>query len=121
MLKYNAGSERKIIHSILLLTNNTDIYKNITIIDLREPFEKFNFHHPKQFGSISLKNVAHALCDNINFEGLVIKNGRQAMNAYEDYLNCNDLFKRMEIKQELINYSEMDVKALMEILKVLNK
>jgi hypothetical protein len=72
-------------------------------------------------GSTSIKNVATAICDDINFDSLPISNGQLASIAFESLQQESDLFKIMEVKEQLKAYCKLDTWAMVRIWQEMNK
>ena len=90
-----------------------DIKKIILRIqDLKTPFSEFWYHDKKQKGSNSIKKVL-PLFSKKTHKGLIIQNGSDAMIIYKK--NKNKLTP--ELKKDLLDYCELDTKAMVIILK----
>lgn len=91
------------------------------IIDLMMPFQKKYYYTPEMFGSYSIKSVLPALVPNLSYAELNIADGGTASAAFESLYYEEDLFKIKETRENLLKYCEMDTKAMVEILNVLQR
>ena len=87
--------------------------KNITIlkskiVDVSEPIQKANYYHPKMQGNFTLKSIAPIMSEHYNFNNLHIQSGITAMYIYESLLSQSDVFEATQIKEQLIEYCELD-------------
>ncbi len=95
---------------------------NDRMFDLMRVFSKGHFVHQDFLGSSSLKNVLPVLVPDLNYSGLVISNGEQAMLAWK---NLMELEFSAEDKEQLIfdmlEYCKLDTLAMVEILRVVQE
>ncbi|TND09325.1 MAG: hypothetical protein FD123_1412 [Bacteroidetes bacterium] len=91
------------------------------LTDLMQPFMERAYHHPAMKGSVSLKNVLPALVPGMSYTQLKIANGSQAMAAYEQLHDQQDLFTLAEMKEGLFEYGRLDTLAMVHIMDVLRK
>lgn len=94
-------------------------YIKMRILDLMEPFKKDYYYHPKMLFSNSLKYVSPALVPEIQYKGLAISDGEEAMFTFEKIMKGELSENLEEIYQDLLNYCKLDTLSLVEILKVL--
>lgn len=122
ILVYDAKMERQIINSLAeLFPEYKAELKSISdrIVDLITPFENKWFYIKQMKGSNSLKNISAAVFAEIGFDKLNIPHGAVALAAYEDLLTENNIFKIMEVCEELKRYCQTDTLAMVKILEKL--
>jgi len=78
------------------------------IVDVSEPIQKANYYHPKMQGNFTLKSIAPIMNEHYNFNNLHIQSGITAMYIYESLLSQSDVFEATQIKEQLIEYCELD-------------
>jgi hypothetical protein len=89
--------------------------------DLIIPFRNFWVYHPRQKGACSLKAVLPALTD-FDYDDLAIGDGRQAARQYQQALYGNVAVKeRTLIFKNLLEYCKLDTRAMVEIMRRLEK
>lgn len=89
------------------------------MIDLAVPFQHSWYYNAAMKGSMSLKNIFPALCNDSTFEGLPVNSGVQAMYAFQDLVNEKDLVKIAEVKEQLIEYCKTDTFSMYRIVEEL--
>lgn len=85
------------------------------IIDLAEPIKKGNYYHPDMKGNFTLKSIAPLVNQEAGFNNLDIQSGISAMYIYESLLQQNAI-EAEQIKQQLIEYCEMDALITYQLL-----
>ena len=90
------------------------------IVDLLEPFRKFDYYHPSQNGSCSLKVVSKILARS-SYDNLECKNGLEATAMLYDIYQCNDPFITHDYMTHLKKYCKLDTLVMIEILQSLYK
>jgi Domain of unknown function(DUF2779) len=92
------------------------------MVDLLVPFRSFQYYHPEQKGSASIKKVLPALVGQ-GYEGLVIAEGGQASTEYVRVTYSKDVAatERMQVYADLEKYCTLDTKAMVDILEALRK
>jgi len=91
-------------------------------VDLEDPFKKYYYLHPDFHGKTSLKVVLPVLVPSLSYAGLDIQDGTAAMESWRQMISGERSEKEAEqIKADLLEYSELDARAMVEILKVLQK
>jgi predicted RecB family nuclease len=85
------------------------------IIDLAEPIKKGNYYHPDMKGNFTLKSIAPLVNQEAGFNNLDIQSGISAMYIYESLLQLNAI-EAEQIKQQLIEYCEMDALITYQLL-----
>lgn len=101
-------------------TNQIDSLLN-KIIDLAQPFKERSYYHPAMKNSFSIKNVLPALVPELSYTHLKISSGSMAMFAFEKLQKETDMFKILEIREQLLEYCQLDTLAMVEIVEVLEK
>ncbi len=89
------------------------------IIDLAEPIKKGNYYHPDMKGNFTLKSIAPLVNQEAGFHNLDIQSGISAMYIYESLLEQNAI-EAEHIKQQLIEYCEMDALITYQLLNFFN-
>lgn len=89
---------------------------NERIVDLL-PIAREYFYHPAQQGSWSIKAVLPALCPDLNYDDLEgVQHGGMAMDAFKEAIASQTTASRKaEIKQQLLNYCELDTYAMVRL------
>lgn len=85
------------------------------IVDLAEPIKKGNYYHPEMKGNFTLKSIAPLVNQEAGFNNLDIQSGISAMYIYESLLQQNAI-EAEQIKQQLIEYCEMDALITYQLL-----
>ncbi|MSU34047.1 MAG: DUF2779 domain-containing protein [Pedosphaera sp.] len=90
------------------------------IIDLLEPFRAFNYYHPDQSGSVSLKAVLPVLTKK-SYVGLEIQEGGVASREFLR-VTFGDVskFERAKIRRQLEDYCGLDTLGMVAILNALS-
>ena len=86
------------------------------MIDLSTPFQHSWYYHASMKGSMSLKNIFPALCNDTAFADLAVNSGVQAMYAFQELAKEKNLFKIVEVKEQLTEYCKMDTLSMYKIL-----
>ena len=121
---YNRAFEERIMDELVeLYPEYTEQIRKIKnrIIDIFSPFKEGIYYHPDMVFSQSLKAVLPALVPNMDYKGLDVSDGEQAMFMYEEMLEMEDGEEKDKIINNLIQYCSLDTIAMYEILKVLKK
>lgn len=89
---------------------------NERIVDLL-PIARKCFYHPSQQGSWSIKAVLPALCPDLSYDDLEgVQHGGMAMDAFKEAIASQTTASRKaEIKQQLLNYCELDTYAMVRL------
>jgi len=92
----------------------------LRMMDLLVPFRKFQYYHPGQKGSASLKKVLPALTGS-GYEGLTIAEGGMASAEYARVTYGKDVtdVDRNQVYADLETYCGLDTKAMGDILEKL--
>lgn len=124
ILVYDVLMERNILNGLKkdFPEFTSEIDKRLArIVDLVQPFQERYYYHPSMKNSVSIKNVLPALVPELNYSALSISSGSIAMTAFEQLQTETDLFKIIEIREQLLAYCKMDTLAMVKILEVLEK
>jgi len=89
-------------------------FKN-KIVDLAEPVKRGNYYHPDMKGNFTLKSLAPIVNQEAGFNNLDIQSGISAMYIYESLLEQNAI-EAEHIKQQLVDYCEMDALITYQLL-----
>ena len=90
-------------------------------VDLLVPFRQFDYYHPDQLGSASLKAVLPALTK-LGYEDLEVADGQAASLRYvEMALGEVTPARSRAIRAALETYCHLDTEGMVEIVKVLQK
>lgn len=90
-------------------------------VDLLDPFRKFDYYHPGQFGSASLKAVLPAATGGPGYEGLEISEGGHAAWEYRRItfgLNV-DPADKARVRNRLEQYCRLDTEAMIRVVAAL--
>lgn len=88
-------------------------------VDLIKPFQEKNYYHPNMKNSFSIKNILHALVPELSYTDLQISSGSIAMTAFESLQTEADMFKIIEVRENLLKYCERDTLAMVKVLEIL--
>lgn len=124
ILVYNMDAERKSLNDLknIFPQYKTEIENIISrMSDLAQPFLNYWYYHPAMKGSTSMKNVLPALVPELNYDDLKINNGNLASIAFEALQYENDMFKILEVREQLLKYCEMDTYGMVRIWEKLNE
>jgi hypothetical protein len=91
------------------------------ILDLAQPFQERSYYHPSMKNSFSIKNLLPALVPELSYSGLKISSGSIAMIAFEKLQTETDMFKTLEIREQLLEYCKLDTLAMVKVFEVLEK
>jgi hypothetical protein len=89
------------------------------IRDLMEPFQQKWYYAPDMHGSYSIKMVLPALVPDLSYEGMAIADGQAASYAFESLMYMYDEEKKKKIKEELLQYCNLDTEAMVRVWEVL--
>jgi hypothetical protein len=118
ILMYDKSLEETVLNQLAVLY--PEYLKDINnfkskIIDLAEPIKKGNYYHPDMKGNFTLKSIAPLVNQEAGFNSLDIQSGISAMYIYESLLEQNAI-EGEHIKQQLIEYCEMDALITYQLL-----
>jgi len=89
------------------------------IVDLMQPFQEKSFYHPAMKNSFSIKNLLPAIVPELSYSSLKISSGSIAMIAFEKLQRETDMFKILEVREQLLEYCKMDTLAMVKVFEVL--
>lgn len=78
------------------------------ILDLMAPFRRKDYYSREMNGSYSIKAVLPALVPGLGYEGMIIGNGGEAMNAYASLRIAKDEEEADGIRKALLDYCRLD-------------
>ena len=84
-------------------------------VDFSDVFTNLWYYHPQTKGSMSLKKIYESVFGKSIFDDLAIKSGLLASYKYDEYLKETDLFKKDEIKNNLVEYCKTDTQAMYDL------
>ena len=85
------------------------------IIDLMAPFRNKDYYVKAMCGSHSIKYVLPALVPDLSYDNLAIADGEMAMLAYSRLGKISDEAEKVEIRQALLDYCQLDTFAMVRI------
>jgi len=94
---------------------------NNRIYDLEDIFKDQLYVHPEFKGSSSLKYVLPALCPEVSYDRLQIKDGSATAHAWYTMLFSESEQRKRDIADSLRRYCELDTYAMYAIWKHLQK
>ncbi|HWY37904.1 MAG TPA: DUF2779 domain-containing protein [Bacteroidia bacterium] len=124
ILVYDTGQENTVLNKIAkeypqYKKQAEEIKKKF--IDLADVFTNLWYYHPQQKCSLSLKKIYQSILGKDAYGGLPVNSGMLASYGYDNYLNETDVFKKQEIKENLIAYCNTDTKVLHELFTFLKQ
>jgi CRISPR/Cas system-associated exonuclease Cas4 (RecB family) len=87
------------------------------MIDLMEPFKRRDIYHWRMNGSYSLKSVLPVLVPEMTYEGLEIRDGAMASEAYFAMENIADPAELARLRAALLEYCRRDTLGLVRLLE----
>ncbi|MGQ0826804.1 MAG: DUF2779 domain-containing protein [Bacteroidota bacterium] len=124
ILAYDALMERNVLNGLKndFPEYTTEIDLRLKrIIDLVQPFQARNYYHPAMKNSFSIKNLLPALVPELSYNDLKISSGSIAMIAFEKLASETDMFKILEVREQLLEYCKLDTLAMVKVFEVLEK
>jgi hypothetical protein len=91
------------------------------LVDLALPFQKRYLYHWQFNGSYSLKIVLPALVPDLTYQGLEIKDGDMAMQAYTKMQTSHDPAEIERIRNALLEYCSLDTLGMVRIVEKLKE
>ena len=124
VIAYNAGFEKgKLADASVVFSEYKDWFEGIQnrIVDLLSPFRSFDYYHPEQRGTASIKAVLPVLTGK-SYEGMEIAEGGTASIEYLR-VTFNDVSEkeRQHVREQLEKYCALDTIAMVWIVEKLNK
>ncbi|MGD9909332.1 MAG: DUF2779 domain-containing protein [Candidatus Izemoplasmatales bacterium] len=102
----------RIFDLLLLLKNDREFFLNQGFTE--EAAETYNFYHPEQSGSYSIKKILSVL-GNHAYEDLAVRNGTMAYETYIQFSKMNNI-ERDIAYQHLLAYCAQDTFSMVFIL-----
>ena len=119
ILMFDKSLEESLINQLMELYPNyrhrINEFKS-KIVDLADPIKKGYYYHPQMSGNFSLKSIAPLVNQEAGFNNLDIQSGIVAMYMYESLLKENNQINAELIKQQLMEYCEMDAMITFNLL-----
>ena len=121
---YNQGFEEGILRDLGQTFPEYDSWVSkvcTRLVDLLKPFSRFDYYHPLQMGSASLKNVLPALTGR-SYEGMDIANGQEASIIYQavTYGEAPEEV-RLKVRADLEKYCALDTEGMIWIVDSLRE
>ena len=91
------------------------------MVDLAKPFQERSYYDSAMKNSFSMKNLLPALVPELSYSHLKISSGSIAMTAYENLGKETDMFRILEIKEQLLEYCKLDTLAMVKVFEILEK
>lgn len=91
------------------------------IVDLMIPFQKRYYYTPGMNGSYSIKQVLPALDPHTSYDELEIAIGGVASAAFNSLRTIDSEEEKQKVRENLLQYCEMDTYAMVRILSELRK
>lgn len=118
ILVYDTGQEIAALNNIV--KHHPQYKKDVEkikkkFIDLAEVFTNLWYYHPQQKGSTSLKKIHQGIFGKDIYAELPVNSGILASYGYDEYLTEPDIFKKQEIKENLIAYCKTDTQAVLDV------
>lgn len=124
VLVFDTGQELKVLANCVRhlpeYKPEVDRVKN-KFIDFSTLFNELHYYHPKTKGSMSLKKIYESVFEKDAYAERTINSGLLASYSYGDYLSETDIFKKEELKNELIAYCKTDTEAMYKLFGYLQK
>lgn len=124
IVAYNAPFEKdKLKKASDMFPEFTDWYQSLEqrFVDLLAPFRSFQYYHPDQHGSASMKSVLPALTGK-SYDGLEIAEGGAASLEYlRVTFGDVDQKEREKVRRELEKYCALDTEGMIWIMEKLSK
>ena len=122
IIVYNIGFERGKINDLIEVfprySNELGSIVN-RLKDLMIPFQQKWYYTPEMNGSYSIKYVLPSLVPELSYNDLEIKEGGTASNTFLSMVNGTFVGDVKEIRNQLIEYCELDTYAMVKILEKL--
>ncbi|MGB7629783.1 MAG: DUF2779 domain-containing protein [Candidatus Deferrimicrobium sp.] len=87
------------------------------MIDLMEPFKRRDIYHWRMNGSYSLKSVLPVLVPEMTYDGLEIRDGAMASEAYLAMETIADRAELSRLRAALLQYCRQDTLGLVRLLE----
>lgn len=122
VLAYNAAFEKRVMKELgECLPGLRKRLKAIAegMVDLMEPFKRRDVYQWKMDGSYSLKSVLPALVPGMTYDGMEIRDGAMASEAYFRLASVSDPGELSRLRQALLEYCGQDTLGMVRLLEKL--
>ncbi len=120
VLVYNMGFEKRVLkelgESLPKLRKRLNAVSK-GMVDLMEPFKKRDIYHWRMNGSYSLKNVLPVLVPEMTYEGMAIRDGAMASEAYFAMEEIADPTELARLRKALLEYCKKDTLGLIRLVE----
>jgi hypothetical protein len=123
VVAYNASFEIGVLRSLAAAFPELQRWTEgvcARMVDLLVPFRGFNYYHPMQQGSASLKHVLPALTGE-GYDGLYIADGTAAGLAYLSTLSAMPEGEVRQTRANLLEYCNLDSSGMVRIVEKLEE
>ena len=124
ILVYNIGFEKSIIKQLCKDFPQYEVQLNGIIdrlVDLMVPFKNKDYYKPEMKGSYSIKSVLPALCPDLSYDELDIKEGGTASRVFEQMLTGLFDGDVKLTRTHLLEYCKLDTLAMVKLLDIINE
>jgi len=90
------------------------------MVDMIIPFRR-NYRTESMKGSASIKKVLPALCPDLSYSSLNIRDGLTAANTFLDLYHCTDSETIEKTRKDLLAYCHLDTLAMVRLFEILRK
>ncbi|MDF7800021.1 DUF2779 domain-containing protein [Pontiellaceae bacterium B1224] len=125
IVAYNMGFEKMCLRSSAeAFPEYRDFVNGLLprFVDLLRPFRAFEYYHPEQQGSASIKKVLPVLVPELSYADLEIGDGGTASSEYVrvTFGDATDA-EREHVREELLKYCHLDTLAMIRIIQALQQ
>tara|TARA_B110000902_G_scaffold161234_1_gene184434 strand:- start:647 stop:2125 length:1479 start_codon:yes stop_codon:yes gene_type:complete len=119
ILVYNLGFEKSILNQ---LVKDFPEYESQLqgiidrLVDLMVPFQKKHYYTPEMKGSYSIKSILPALCPELSYQDLEIKEGGTASRVFGQMLSGEFKGDVQLTRTHLLKYCKLDTLAMVKLL-----
>jgi hypothetical protein len=120
VLVYNMAFEKGVLRNLAeyLPTHRKRLYAVIDgLVDLMEPFRRREIYHWMMSGSYSLKSVLPVLVPDMTYEGLAIRDGEMASEAYFTMGDIENVEEQQKLRKALLEYCRQDTLGMVRLLE----
>jgi predicted RecB family nuclease len=119
ILVYNIGFEKSILKQLSKDFPQYELQLNEIIdrlVDLMVPFKNKDYYKPEMKGSYSIKSVLPALCPDLSYDELDIKEGGTASRVFGEMLSGEFKGDVQLTRTHLLEYCKLDTWAMVKLL-----
>ncbi|MFA5839308.1 MAG: DUF2779 domain-containing protein [Candidatus Margulisiibacteriota bacterium] len=127
IVAYNAGFEQSRLKEMAAAIHDPDLVRWVAsviprFVDELKPFSEFNYYHPGQGGSASIKHVLPVVSD-LSYKDMLIGNGGLASAEFYRVTFGEGILEadRQQVRDALLRYCEQDTYAMIVIYDFLQK